>query len=63
VEATTEKTNEISSALRCLLTEAGSPELVDPEAAHRHLLLQDIAQNAVLEVEPVIRRGLFRRFR
>jgi hypothetical protein len=63
VEATIEKANEISSALRCRLTQAGAPEPIDPEAQHRHLLLQGIAQNAVLEAQPVSRRGLFRRSR
>jgi hypothetical protein len=62
VDTMTEQTNEISSALRCRLTQA-APKPVDPEIAHRHLLLQDIAQNAVLEAEPATRRGLFRRSR
>ncbi|MEO8423950.1 MAG: hypothetical protein ABI595_08555 [Actinomycetota bacterium] len=56
------KTNEISSALRCRLSQAEPPESVDPDAQHRHLLLQDIAQNADLEAQPG-RRGLFRRSR
>ncbi len=58
----TEQTNEISSALRCRLSQAAA-EPVDPEIAHRHLLLVDIAQNAVLETEPATRRGLLRRSR
>jgi hypothetical protein len=63
VNTTTEtKTNEISSALRCRLSQAEPPESVDPDAQHRHLLLQDIAQNADLEAQPA-RRGLFRRSR
>jgi hypothetical protein len=63
VNTTTEtKTNEISSALRCRLSQAEAPESVDPDAQHRHLLLQDIAQNADLEAQPA-RRGLFRRSR
>jgi hypothetical protein len=63
MEATIEKTNEISSALRCRLTQAEPPESVDPDAQHRHLLLVDIALNAELEAQPVGRRGLFRRSR
>lgn len=59
---TDKKTNEISSALRCRLSQAEPPESVDPDAQHRHLLLQDIAQNADLEAQPG-RRGLFRRSR
>ena len=63
MNTTTEtKTNEISSALRCRLSQAEPPESVDPDAQHRHLLLQDIAQNAELEAQPA-RRGLFRRSR
>jgi hypothetical protein len=63
VEATTEKTNEISSALRCRLSQAEPPQSVDPDAQHRHLLLQELAQNSELDVQPVSRRGLFRRSR
>jgi hypothetical protein len=57
-----DQTNDISSALRCRLSEAESPEPVDPELQHRHLLLQSIAQDFELEAQPV-RRGLFRRSR
>jgi hypothetical protein len=63
VDPTTEKANEISSALRCRLSQAEQQMSVDPDAQHRHLLLQDIAQNAELEAHPVSRRGLFRRSR
>lgn len=63
MEATTDKTNEISSALRCRLSEAEPPESVDPDAQHRHLLLQGLAQDAELDAQPVARRGLFRRSR
>jgi hypothetical protein len=63
VEATTDKTNEISSALRCRLSEAQAPNSVDPDAQHRHLILQGLAQNAELDVQPVSRRRLFRRSR
>lgn len=62
MDATIETTNEISSALRCRLSEA-EQESVDPDAQHRHLLLQGLAQNAELDVQPVSRRGLFRRSR
>jgi hypothetical protein len=58
----TEKTNEISSALLCRLSEA-ELQVVDPDAQHRHLLLQGIAQNADIATPPVSRRGLFRRSR
>jgi hypothetical protein len=63
VEATIDKVNEISSALRCRLSEAEPTESVDFDAQHRHLLLQGIAQNAELAAPPVSRRGLFRRSR
>jgi hypothetical protein len=63
VEAATEGTNEISSALLCRLSEAEPPRTVDPDAQHRHLLLQGIAQNADVAVLPVSRRRLFRRSR
>jgi hypothetical protein len=63
VEATTEKTNEISSALRCRLSEGEAQRSVDPDAQHRHLILQGLAQNAELDVQPVSRRRLFRRSR
>jgi hypothetical protein len=59
----TDKTNEISSALRCRLSEAHTPKSVDPDAQHRHLILQGLAQNAELDVQPVSRRRLFRRSR
>jgi hypothetical protein len=58
----TDQTNEISSALRCRLSEAEAPDPVAPEAQHRHLLLQGIAQDFVLEA-PTTRKGLFRRSR
>lgn len=61
-EQSTDQTNEISSALRCRLSEAEAPESVDPEAQHRHLLLQGIAQDFVLEAQPT-RKSLFRRSR
>ena len=60
---TTDRTNEISSALRCRLSQAETPESVDPEAPHRHLLLQGIAQDFVLEAQQKTRKGLFRRSR
>jgi hypothetical protein len=63
MDTTTDKTNEISSALRCRLSEAEAPKSVDPDAQHRHLLLQGLAQNAELDVQPVSRRRLFRRSR
>jgi hypothetical protein len=63
VGSTTDQTHEVSSALRCLLAEAGSPEPVDAEASHRHLLLQGIAQDFVLEAQQTTRKGLFRRSR
>jgi hypothetical protein len=63
VEATIEKTNEISSALRCRLSEAKQPKSVGPDAQHGHLILQGIAQNAEVGVRAVTRRGLFRRSR
>jgi hypothetical protein len=59
---TTDQMNEISSALRCRLSEAEPPDSVDPEAPHRHLLLQGIAQEFVLEAQRT-RKGLFRRSR
>ncbi len=62
IELPTAKTNEISSALRCRLSEAEAPGSVDPDAQHRHLLLQDIAQDFELEGQPT-RKGLFRRSR
>ena len=58
----TDQSNGISSALRCRLSEADAPEAVDPGAQHRHLLLQGIAQDFVLEAQAT-RRGLFRRSR
>jgi hypothetical protein len=64
VEAAIEGTNEISSALLCRLSEAEPPRTVDPDARHRHLLLQGIAQNADVSVSPTVsRRRLFRRSR
>ena len=63
MEAAIDRTNEISSALRCRLSEAEPPESVDPEAQHRHLLLQGIAQGAELDAKPASRRGPFRRSR
>lgn len=63
VQASTEKTNEISSALRCRLSQAEAPTTLEPDAQHQHLLLQEIAQNAELAGQPVSRRGLFRRSR
>ena len=54
--------SEISSALRCRLSEAEAPEKVDAEAQHRHLLLQGIAQDVELEAQPT-RKSLFRRSR
>jgi hypothetical protein len=62
IELPTDETNEISSALRCRLSEAEAPESVDPDAQHRHLLLQGIAQDFELEAQPT-RKGLFRRSR
>jgi hypothetical protein len=59
---TTDQTNEISSALRCRLSEAEPTDSVDPEAPHRHLLLQGIAQDFVFEAQRA-RKGLFRRSR
>ena len=61
-EQPTDQTSEISSALRCRLSEAKAPGSADPEAQHRHLLLQGIAQDFVHEAKPT-RRGLFRRSR
>ena len=61
-EQKTGRTNEISSALRCRLSEAEASESVDPEAQHRHLLLQGIAQESELEAQPT-RKGRFRRSR
>jgi hypothetical protein len=63
VEATIDKTNEISSALRCRLSEAEPPKPVDPDAQHRHLILQGLAQDAELDMQPVSRGRLFRRSR
>ena len=63
VGSTIEKTNEIASAIRCRLSGAEAPKTVDTDAQQRHLLLQGIAQNAELDVQPVSRRGLFRRSR
>jgi hypothetical protein len=60
VDAAIDKTNEISSALRCRLSEAEPPESVEK---HRHLLLQGLAQGAELDAKPASRRGLFRRSR
>ena len=56
-ELPTDKTNEISSALRCRLSEVEAPEPVDPEAQHRHLLLQGIARDFVLEAQQTTRQG------
>lgn len=58
----TDQANEISSALRCRLSETETPDPVDHEAQHRHLLLQGIAQDFQLEALPT-RKGLFRRSR
>jgi hypothetical protein len=63
VGSTTERTHEISSALRCRLSGAESPEPIDPESPHRHLLLQQIAQEVVLEAQQMTRKGVFRRSR
>lgn len=62
IDQPTDETNDISSALRCRLSEAEVPESVDPDAQHRHLLLQGIAQDVALEAQPA-RKGLFRRSR
>ena len=59
---TTDQTNEISSALRCRLSEAEPADSVGPEAPHRHLPLQGIAQDFVFEPQQP-RKGLFRRSR
>jgi hypothetical protein len=56
-------TNQIASALRCRLSEAGHQVSDDPEARHRHLLLQGIAQNADLPPVQAGRRRVFRRSR
>ncbi len=56
-------TNQIASALLCRLSEAEAQTANDPEAQHRHLLLQGIAQNADLTTIPVSRRRVFRRSR
>lgn len=61
--STTDQKNEISSALRCRLSEAEPPESVEPDVQHRHLLLQGIAQDFVLEAQHTTRKGLFRRSR
>jgi hypothetical protein len=63
MDQTTDGTNEISSALRCRLSEANARRSVDTEAQHRHLLLQGIAQDFVLEPQQRTRKGLFRRSR
>jgi hypothetical protein len=63
VGSTNERANEISSALRCRLSEVESPKSVDPDAQHRHLILQGLAQTAELDAQPVNRRSLFRRSR
>ncbi len=63
VETMTDKTNEISSALRCRLSEAEAPHAIDPDAQNRHLILIGLAQNVELDVQPVSRRRLFRRSR
>ena len=63
MEATTQKTNEIASALLCRLSEADVQKSVDPDAQHRHLLLQGIAQSADLAAPPLSRRRVFRRSR
>ena len=55
--------NQIASALLCRLSEAEHQTSDDPEAQHRHLLLQGIAQNADLTTIPVSRRRIFRRSR
>ncbi len=57
-----ERMNGISSALRCRLSEAEPTDSVDLEAPHRHLLLQNIAQDFVFEPQQA-RKGLFRRSR
>jgi len=63
VEDPTGTTNQIASALRCRLSEADDQMSNDPEARHRHLLLQGIAQNADVTTIPVARRRVFRRSR
>jgi len=64
MDPTTDGTNEISSALRCRLSEANARGSVDSDAQqHRHLLLQGIAQDFVLEQQQRTRKGLFRRSR
>ena len=63
MEDPTGTTNQIASALLCRLSEAELQMAVDPEAQHRHLLLQGIAQNADLTTIPVARRRVFRRSR
>ena len=59
----TDKTNEISSALRCRLSEAEAPNAIDPDAQNRHLILIGLAQSVELDAQPVSRRRLFRRSR
>ena len=59
----TDKTNEISSALRCRLSEAEAPTAIDPDAQNRHLILIGLAQSVELDAQPVSRRRLFRRSR
>ena len=61
MEDSTGTTNQIASALLCRLSEAEPQVSEDPEAQHRHLLLQGIAQNADLTPIPVSRRRVFRR--
>jgi hypothetical protein len=63
VEALTDKTTEISSALRCRLSEVEAPSAIDPDAQNRHLILIGLAQNVELDVQSVRRRRLFRRAR
>jgi hypothetical protein len=63
VEAMTDKTTEISSALRCRLSEVEAPNTLDPDAQNRHLILIGLAQSVELDVQPVTRRRLFRRAR
>ena len=63
VEALTDKTTEISSALRCRLSEVEAPSAIDPDAQNRHLILIGLAQSVELDVQPATRRRLFRRAR
>jgi hypothetical protein len=63
MDTMTETKHEISSALRCRLSQAEMHEPVDPDGQHRHLLLQELAQNAELDVQAATPRRLFRRAR